>query len=114
GPCFLYTRRVYTTLGGYDPKYELVEDYEYWMRIVNNFNVVHCPQPLFIYGEHAKSLTGTKQVSIQLFVSILKYRYGYVSRSQLRQAIRAFLVSVSESRLSRKESCQLWVKTLQS
>ena len=28
GACFLYTSKVYATIGGYDPRYELVEDYE--------------------------------------------------------------------------------------
>ena len=114
GACFLYTRKVYATIGGYDPRYELVEDYEYWIRIANNFNMLHYPQPLYLYGEHAKSLKSTRQISILLFDSILRYRYGYIRLSRLGHAIRLFSVGVFRSELSGKEYCQLWVKTFQS
>jgi glycosyltransferase involved in cell wall biosynthesis/GT2 family glycosyltransferase len=114
GACFLYTRKVYATLGGYDPKYELVEDYEYWIRIANNFNVLHYPQPLYLYGEHANSLKSTRQISIVLFDTILRYRYGYIPLAQIGQAIRLFSVGVFRSGLSGKEYCQLWIKTFRS
>ena len=32
GACFLYRREVYDTIGGYDEKLFLVEDWDYWMR----------------------------------------------------------------------------------
>src|ERR1041385_4667838 len=34
--CFLYTRAVMTTTGDYDPEMELVEDYDYWIRVSKN------------------------------------------------------------------------------
>jgi glycosyltransferase involved in cell wall biosynthesis len=41
GACFMYTRRVYETVGAYDPELFLVEDYDYFMRIQERFRVQH-------------------------------------------------------------------------
>lgn len=32
GACFLYSRKVYETVGEYDPEMTLVEDFDYWQR----------------------------------------------------------------------------------
>jgi len=84
GPCFLFTRRAYKEVGAYDPKYKLVEDYDYWIRICKKFKALHCPHPLYIYGEHSKSLTRTKRVAVKLTEIILKYKNGYISLSGAR------------------------------
>ena len=33
GACFLYSRKVYETIGEYNPELALVEDFDYWQRI---------------------------------------------------------------------------------
>ncbi len=33
GACFLYSRKVYETVGEYDPEMTLVEDYDYWQYV---------------------------------------------------------------------------------
>ena len=86
GACFLYTRRVYEAVGNYNPKYKLVEDYDYWIRISKRFNVMHYPKPLYVYGEHSKSLTNTRYNEMILFAAILKYKAGYISISELRES----------------------------
>jgi len=58
--CFLYSRKVYEQLGGYNPSYEMVEDYEYWIRIWRKFPVRRCARPLYLYRYHADSLTTTR------------------------------------------------------
>jgi glycosyltransferase involved in cell wall biosynthesis len=77
GACFLYTRRVYERTGGYNPNYEMVEDYDYWMRICRRFGAVHCARPLYLYRYHAASLTSTRAYNQDLFDIILKNRSGY-------------------------------------
>ena len=37
GACFLYTRKVYETVGEYNPNMALVEDFDYWQRICMKF-----------------------------------------------------------------------------
>lgn len=113
GSCFLYTRRVYETVGGFDPKYELVEDYEYWIRVCQKFRMRHIPQLLYIYGEHQKSLKGTKISSIDLFDKVLKYRYGFVGLAQLQEQINRFLTFSVDCRESLNQLAVLWLHTLQ-
>lgn len=57
GACFLYTRKVYETLGGYDPKTFLAEDYDYWVRVSQQFCMRRLFKPLYYYRFHADSLT---------------------------------------------------------
>jgi glycosyltransferase involved in cell wall biosynthesis len=83
GPCFLYSRRVYEEVGAYDPKYLLVEDYDYWIRIYKKFKTARYPRPLYIYGEHSKTLKRTRHIEIVLSEVILKHRYNFTSLSEL-------------------------------
>ena len=57
GPCFLYRRRVYERLGGYDPNYALAEDYEYWLRVLCHFRALPLHRPLYYYRRHRASLS---------------------------------------------------------
>jgi glycosyltransferase involved in cell wall biosynthesis len=91
GGCFLYTRKVLKTIGRYDPKYRLVEDYDYWIRISKKFDLVHCPVPLNIYTYHSGSLTMTKSDLQVLFDRILRFENGYLSVSELGRAAWEFI-----------------------
>jgi glycosyltransferase involved in cell wall biosynthesis len=79
GACFLYTRQVYETVGYYNPKYRLVEDYDYWIRVTKQFKAGHYSKALYYYGVHSESLTKTKPFSIMLLAQILRYKYGFIS-----------------------------------
>lgn len=59
GACFLYTREVYEAVGEYDPELELVEDYDYWQRILSRFEAVPIPEILYDYRWHDGALTST-------------------------------------------------------
>ena len=58
GPCFLYRGWVGRLLGEYDPSMG-VEDYDYWMRINNAFQIDHLGQydVLYEYRVHENSLS---------------------------------------------------------
>jgi len=58
GPCFLYRRKVYETLGGYNPDAFLAEDYEYWIRIFKRFKMGRLNRFIYWHRLHPKSLTG--------------------------------------------------------
>lgn len=83
GGCFLYSRRAYEAVGDYNPHYEMVEDYDYWIRIARRFKTVRTPGPIYLYRYHAASLTTTRKPNQELFDRILKYRNGYLPLSQL-------------------------------
>jgi glycosyltransferase involved in cell wall biosynthesis len=93
GACFLYTRRVYEAVGNYDPRYRLVEDYDYWIRIFNRFKTKHYLKPLYVYGEHPESLKSTGNINISYFEAILKYNNGYISFSELARSFQLYIRS---------------------
>lgn len=57
GACFLYTRKVHETIGDYNPKFYLAEDYEYWIRVARQFKMQRLFRPLYYYRFHRDSLT---------------------------------------------------------
>jgi len=57
GACFLYKRDVYEKTGDFNPDAFLAEDYEYWLRIANNFRMQRLRRPVYYYQYHSKSLT---------------------------------------------------------
>lgn len=59
GACFLYTREVYETVGDYDPEMELVEDFDYWQRIIARFPAAAISEILYDYRWHEGALTST-------------------------------------------------------
>jgi hypothetical protein len=57
GACFLYTRKVYETIGRYNPKTFLAEDYDYWVRVAKQFRMQRLFRRLYYYRFHEDSLT---------------------------------------------------------
>jgi len=57
GACFLYRRRVFEELRGYDTSAFLVEDYEYWLRVAKRFRMQRLFKPLYYYRYHTDTLT---------------------------------------------------------
>ena len=66
GACFLYRRHVHDTLGGYDTKAFLVEDYEYWLRVARRFRMQRLFSPLYYYRYHDETLTAKHDRSLVL------------------------------------------------
>ena len=60
GACFLYTRKVYEQVGDYDVDLMLVEDFDYWQRVMMTFNAAPIEEVLYDYRWHSASLTSTK------------------------------------------------------
>ncbi len=61
GACFLYRRQVLEEIGGYDPEMFLLEDYDYWLRILIRYGcIAHIRKTLYRYRMHEGSLTACK------------------------------------------------------
>lgn len=73
GACFLYTRKVYETVGEYDTGLFLVEDFDYWQRVLMKFPGIAIQEVLYEYRHHGGSLTSTKN----------QKRYGEVLEKML-------------------------------
>lgn len=56
--CFMYRREVYEAVGEYDPSTRLAEDYDYWLRIAEQFEIAALHRRLYYYRRHTNSLTG--------------------------------------------------------
>jgi glycosyltransferase involved in cell wall biosynthesis len=56
GACFMYMREVYEAVGEYDPELFLVEDYDYWMRILRRFPACHIAEPLYWFRRDEHTL----------------------------------------------------------
>lgn len=59
GACFLYSRTAYESVGEYDPKMVLVEDFDYWQRICMKYEPVCISEKLYAYRWHDGALTST-------------------------------------------------------
>lgn len=58
GACFLYKAEILNNIGEYDTTLFLVEDYEYWLRIISRGYVIgHIDKKLYKYRIHGESLT---------------------------------------------------------
>lgn len=80
GACFLYSRKVYETVGEYDPEMTLVEDFDYWQRICAKYEPVCIPQKLYAYRWHDGALTSTMRKDAfnrTLERCLLKNREGF-------------------------------------
>lgn len=75
GPCFLYRRRVYEEIGGYNQNAFLVEDYEYWVRVYKRFNMERLDKYIYWYRIHPNSLTGRYSHDAKMYEYQIKKQY---------------------------------------
>lgn len=83
GACFMYRSEVLETVGEYSPDMFLVEDYEYWLRICQQYRIYHLPEVHYYYRRHSESLTESRAAEIdqQLLRLRLKYLDFLLERS---------------------------------
>lgn len=61
GACFMYRKSVKDLVGEYDSNWFLVEDYEYWLRILLQYgHIDRIDEVLYRYRYHDNSLTGER------------------------------------------------------
>lgn len=66
GACFLYRSTILAQLGEYDENLFLAEDYDYWLRIYQEYPIKHLKQSQYYYRYHEKSLSGTQRDRVKL------------------------------------------------
>ena len=77
GACFMYQRYVLNDIGEYDASRFLVEDYDYWLRILFHYGRLdYLKEVLYLYRKHNTSLSETRKNEIQK--QLLKLRYDYL------------------------------------
>lgn len=87
GACFLYTRKVYEELGEYDPELFLVEDYDYFIRIANRFDVCHIPEPLYFFRRHDDALYCSRFCEVKAADALVRYKNGLIGEAEVAAAL---------------------------
>lgn len=64
GPCFLYRREVQSKLRHYSEDLFLAEDFDFWTRAMRHFTLSPFHRNLYIYRNHASSLTASRQKAV--------------------------------------------------
>ncbi|MDR0919670.1 MAG: glycosyltransferase, partial [Oscillospiraceae bacterium] len=67
GACFMFRKNVFFDVGGYEDKWFLVEDWQFWIKAYNKgFNFKKIDDVYYLYRDNSKSLTFKKNSKIQL------------------------------------------------
>lgn len=91
GACFMYRKEVVKNIGSYDENKFLVEDYEYWLRILFQYGEIgNISDVLYLYRRHQCSLTSTRKQDIRRM--LLKLRKEYIKKIVLQLSHRKDLL----------------------
>lgn len=95
GPFFLYTREVMDAVGRYDEEAPLVEDYDYWLRVLKKYKLFHLNQAFYYYRDHDKSLTSiyARFLEMHILKTLLHLKNNY---ADIHQASRSLLDYIAE------------------
>lgn len=76
GACFMYRRQVLKDIGYYDTNMFLVEDYDYWLRILFYYgDIGYVNKNLMRYRVHETSLTTKRMDDIRKQIFVLRRKY---------------------------------------
>lgn len=76
GACFLYSREIYEKIGDYSEDLRFVEDYDYWIRIYEKFNILFLNEILYRYNLHSETLTIQKKAEVKLALEKLRKKHN--------------------------------------
>ena len=85
GACFLYRKSVAQSVGQYDETLFCVEDYDYWVRIMEQYGTIgNIREFLYQYRWHPGSLSSTKRDYVQSQLNEMRKRHleFYISKMQ--------------------------------
>lgn len=92
GACFMYTRKVYETVGDYDPDLFLVEDYDYFMRVAKQFCMKHIAEPLYYFRRDDDTLYISRFCEVKASDVLVRYKNGLLSESEVLETIVTLLL----------------------
>jgi glycosyltransferase involved in cell wall biosynthesis len=93
--CFLYARNVFDKIGEYDPDTELIEDYDYWVRVSKHFPMHHIQEPLYYYRFHPNSLWCSRLNEIKVIELLFKLKHGFQNKQEVNWHLRDLLFKKS-------------------
>jgi len=91
--CFMYSRKVMEAIGDYDPQKELIEDYDYWIRISKKFPMRHIEEPLYFYRYHPASLYCSRTFEVMIVKLLVKLKYDINGLSEITSEMTALMAA---------------------
>ena len=87
GLCVMWRRAVWERVGGFDPRFDTAEDFEYWLRIAQAFPLTKCPGVAPFYVRHHDDMGSVQFYEKQERASLDVLRCRYPSGGSLRQRL---------------------------
>ena len=98
GCAFLYKKKVVNQIGWYDEEKFLIEDYDYWLRIADCFDVVPIRKSIYETRVHERSLSTTRAKEVlRLKRDILNENLNRNIDDYIKQKIYAEIALISYS-----------------
>lgn len=89
--CFLFRRRVFEALDGYDEEFFLAEDYDFWLRASCRFSLLPHHRVLYRYRWHPRSLTSQRAAQALAIVKALERNLPRLHSLRPAQRARAYV-----------------------
>ena len=92
GACFLYARRVFDALGGYDPELFLVEDYDFFIRASRQFRFAHIGEPLYYFRRDDATLYHSRFADVKASDFLVRFKNGLLDEAGVVTAMATLLL----------------------
>jgi len=92
GACFMYTRRLYESVGDYDPELFLVEDYDYFIRAARQFRFRHVPEALYYFRRDDNTLYLSRFCEVKASDVLVRFKNGFIDEGGVVEAMLDLLM----------------------
>lgn len=97
----MYRRAVWEELGGYNEKLSYQEDYDFWIRFINAFDVQNINLPLMYYRQHEESMSTNLSERLQARRSVKReFVEQHLGEETTEQEVLAIIPARDEQRVS--------------
>jgi GT2 family glycosyltransferase len=87
GLCVMWPRAVWEKVGGFDPRFDTAEDFEYWLRIARSFPITKCPDVAPFYVRVHEGMGSVRFFDRQERATIEAVRTRFPSGGPLQQRL---------------------------
>ena len=87
GLCVMWRRAVWEKVGGFDPRFDTSEDFEYWLRIAQSFPIAKCPDVAPFYVRFHDAMGSIRYFEKQERASIEAVNRWFPSGRSLRHCL---------------------------
>ncbi len=87
GLCVMWRRTVWEKVGGFDPRFDTAEDFEYWLRISQAFPLTKCPDVAPFYQRNHGHMASVLHFEKQERATIAAVRSRFPTGGSLRQRL---------------------------